>query len=280
MMKRIFALCLCLLLLPVMALADTTKEREEAMWARIDPMLAEAGLDPESYYHQTIIGDPTNGWRFSVVLWEHPEDENGLYCYILSPEWELILEEGPKKVSPDGQLTGLLNSARGPEAYTVLPDIIAQWKDRIDELPDYGFTKRVAQLDIRHPEEGAISYNDAVAAATAVLLSQPGWTEETLTHFAMRCSAYMIPEDVGRPVWLFYYHKDIYSLPMDDPEAYSAGLARLNTYTINGEPEPRQFSVLIDAMDGSLVEEPLFDYVPVQMHWTDFLTRPEHHSHG
>ena len=274
-MKRLLVICLCFLMLPVMALANTTSERKEAMWARIDSLLIEAGFVPNSYYHQTIIGDPSNCWSFSIVLNEHPKDENGLYVFTLTPDFVLSIDQVPEKIDPSLQLTGVLNRASGPESYAVLPDIVAQWKDKLDLLSP-SFSSRVVTLDIRHPEEGAISYEDAVAAATAVLLGQPGWTEETLTHFAMIISAYMVPEDIGRPVWLFTYRKDIYSLfSIDDMDEYDAALAQLYSYTINGEPEPQQFSVLIDAMDGSLVEPPRYDYVPSEFHWTDFITRPE-----
>lgn len=271
-MKRWIALCLCLLALPLTALADTAQERADRLWERIDPLLEEAGFVPGAYEHKGIVGDPDSGWHFSIWLPDHPEDDTGMYGFILTPDYELILERAPMKRTPEQQLYDAFLVSKGPESYLPFAELVEKWRDRVDELEFFDvWSTRFVTMDIRRPDAGAISYEAAVASANEALLALPGWTEDTLTHFVMEASVYLVPEDIGRPVWLFVYDKEV---PFDgDMDAFNAALERLYSYTVNGEPEPVQFSVLIDAMDGTLVETPRFDYVPVQYVWSDFVIR-------
>ena len=282
-MKRVFALCLCLLLLPVMALADTSYEREARLWERVDELVQQhTDYAPGSYRHGEIIGDPDNGWTFSIALLDHPEDEDGIICYSITPDGSLVYERGPQKISVGRQVQSALYACIGPDCYLKVAQAALDWRERLAELDtpsaediSHPWAEHVLALDIRFPEEGAVPYEEAVAAASAVLLSQPGWTEETLTHYDIPFSAYMVPKDIGRPVWLFYYDKIIpsteaYKSHDEWVEAMSAAYER----TILGREEPVQFSVLIDAADGSLVEAPKFDYRAPEFLWGDFIVRP------
>ena len=284
-MKRLLAICLCLLMLPLTALADGANERENRMWAWVDALLPEqTDLNPGDYDHNQIVGDPDNGWNFSVVLKEHPADTNGLYVYHLTPAGELVLKEGPTTLTPSQQATTALIACHGEGYYMQLAQVVQDWKDRFDELEWYDDIELrhpdildILKQDIRFPEEGMIAYEEALAAARDQLLAQPGWTEESLTHFMMFISAYMVPEDIGRPVWLFVFHKasNTPETQKMSSKAYSDYLDKLYSYTINGKEEPVYIGLLIDAADGSPVEAPRFDYRPVKYIWTDFLVRPD-----
>lgn len=283
-MKRLLTICLCLLMLPLTALADGVHERENRMWAWVDALLPEqTELNPGEYDHNQIVGDPDNGWNFSIVLKEHPADTNGLYVYHLTPAGELVLLEGPTTLTPSQQAIAALITCHGEGYYMQLAQVVQDWKDRFDELEWYDDIELthpdildILKLDIRFPEEGMIAYEEALAAAKDYLLAQPGWTEESLTHFMMFLSAYMVPEDIGRPVWLFTLHKasNTPETQAMSSKAYSDYLDKLYSYTINGKEEPVYISILIDAADGTPVEAPRFDYRPVKYIWTDFLVRP------
>lgn len=132
----------------------------------------------------------------------------------------------------------------------------------------------VIDLNITTPDENGISYDDAYHAALQCLAQQPGWSDEQTKMFRLAISAYYTPEDIGRPVYLFYFDQHSYF-----EKAYETDSA-MNKYQAElrkafGGDAPRQFSVVIDAADGSLVEPPIFDYAPVQYRYLDFLIRPE-----
>ena len=40
-----------------------------------------------------------------------------------------------------------------------------------------------------------------------------------------------------------------------------------------GGVAPRRYSIMINAVDGSLVELPVIDYVPIKYHYLDFFIR-------
>ena len=276
-MKRLLAICLCLMMLPVAALADTAYERETRLWAWVDELMEQhTGYTSNAYRHGQIIGDPDNGWNFSIVLLDHPADEDGIICYSITPEGVLMYERGPEKISLGQQAVNAIYACGGDDCYLEIAQVIQDWKPRLDELrASDPSTARFMELDIRFPEEGVITYEEASAAVRSVLLSQPGWSEETLTHFYLDFCAYMQTWDLDRPVWLFYYN--IYVPSIDEVKDYDE-LRRLRNeaydYTINGEKTPVHFCVLVDAADGSLVEDPRFDYVPIQHSFWDYIERP------
>ena len=275
-MKRLLILCFCLLL-PVAALADTAYDRQTRLWERVDELLRlNTGYAPGAYQHGQIIGDPDNGWSFSIKLLEHPQDEDGVICYNITPDGTLIYEQGPNKISLGMQAMYAIYDCSGDDCYLRVAQLIQDWKPRLDELRDTDSSMaRFMELDIRFPEEGMISYEEALAAVQSVLLSQPGWSEETLSYYYLKYCAYMQPGDLDKPVWLFYYN--LYIPSIDEVKDYEE-LDRLRdeayAHTINGAPAPVQFCVLIDAADGSLVEEPRYDYVPIQYGFWDYFERP------
>ena len=282
-MKRLIALCLCLLMLPVMALASSEREREASLWERVDGLLqAQAGYASDAYHHGEIVGDPNNGWTFSIVLYDHPEDEDGVIVYFLTSGGELIHQRGPEKISLGIQAQNALGECFGPDCYLKVAQTALEWRDRLALLDtpsaediNHPWAEHVLALDIRFPEEGAVPYEEAIVAANTVLLSLPGWTEETLTHYEVNFSAYMVPEDIGRPVWLFYYDKVIPSrAAYKSEDAWTKAMVAAYERTILGKEEPLHFSVLIDAADGSLVEAPKFDYRAPEFLWSDFIVRP------
>lgn len=281
-MKRMIALLLCLMMLPVMALADTAYEREQRLWERVDELMEQnTGYAPGTYRHGEIIGDPSNGWSFSIVLLDHPKDEDGIICYSITPEGVLMYERGPEKISLGLQAMEDIYACDGDDCYLEIAQVIQDWKPRLDELrANDSSMAKFMELDIRFPEEGMISYEEALSAAKAVLLGLPGWSEEAYNHFYLDFCAYMQPGDLDKPVWLFYYNK---YLPSIDEVKDFDELDRLReeayAYTINGEKAPVHFSVLIDAADGSLVEDPRFDYVPIQFIFWDHIERPARFFH-
>lgn len=277
-MKRLLAICLCLLMLPLTALAG-----EKEVWARIDELMPQQiGYTPEMYKHGNLVGDPDNGWTFSIVLHEHPEDEDGLLVYLLTPAGELVHQRGPYKLTLNQQAANALQECFGPDGYLKIAETAQKWSTILSDVNippveeiGHPWDEHILMLDFRSPEDSAISYDEAVASAEAVLLSQPGWTEETLTHFTLDFSAYMVPADIGRPVWLFLYGKYIPSSDaFRDHDEWTQAMIAAYERTILGKEEPVQFSVLIDGADGSLVEPPAFDYRAPQFLWSDFIARP------
>lgn len=276
-MKRLFAICLCLLMVPVAALAGAKE-----VWGRIDELMPQQmGYTPDLYKHGNLIGDPDNGWTFSITLYDHPEDEDGLLVYLLTPEGELIHKRGPYSLTLNQQCSIAIRESLRPDGYMALAETVQVWRERMADVnipspEESGFIRdeHVLMLDIRFPDEGAISYEEAVAAAEAALLALPGWSTEKLAYYAVDFCAYIAPQDIGKPVWLFYFNEDIGATYEDDNDVFLAALLAANKRTINGKQAPIHFSVLIDAMNGSLVETPRFDYIPVQFNWLDFIYRP------
>lgn len=281
-MKRLLAICLCLLMLPVMALADTAYERQTRLWERVDDLLRlYTDHTPGTYRHGQIIGDPDNGWSFSIKLLEHPQDEDGVICYDITPDGKLVYDRGPEKIPLGLQAMYAIYDCKGDDCYLQAAQLIQDWKPLLNELRDTDPSMaRFMELDIRFPEEGMISYEEALAAAKSALLSQPGWSEKTLTYYHLNYCVYMRPGDLGKLVWLFYY--DLYIPSIDevkDFDEWDRLLDEAYSHTINGDPAPAQFSVLIDAADGSLAEDPRYDYVPCQYIFWDFIERPAKFFH-
>ena len=281
-MKRFLAFCLCLLLLPVMALADTSYQRETRLWERVDGLIEQyTDYAPGTYRHGNIIGDPDNGWHFSIVLLDHPQDEDGVICYNLTTDGQLVYDRGPEKIPLGMQAMNAIFDCGGDDCYLEIAQVIQDWQPLLNELraTDSSMADFMA-LDIRFPGEDVISYEEAAAAVKAALLSQPGWTEETLTHFYLDFCAYMQTWDLDRPVWLFYYNKYIPTVDeVGDHEKWSEIMNAAYDRTINGEPEPVHFSVLIDAADGSVIEAPRYDYIPIQYTFWDYIERPVRFFH-
>ena len=276
-MKRLLAICLCLLMLPLTALAG-----EKEVWARIDELMPQqVGYSPDMYRHGNLVGDPDNGWTFSITLNEHPEDEDGLLCYLLTPEGELVHERGPYKLTLNQQAANALRDCFGSDGYLKIAETAQKWRTILSDVNipsieeiEHPWDEHILMLDFHSPEDSAISHEEALAAAEAVLLSQPGWTEEKLAYYSLSFSACMVPQDIGRLVWLFYFVEDIGASYDDDIEVFDAALKAAEARTINGERPPLHFSILIDAMDGSLAETPVFDYRAPQFLWSDFIARP------
>ena len=276
-MKRLLAICLCLLMLPMVALAG-----EKEVWTRIDELIPQqAGYTPDMYCHGNLVGDPDNGWTFSITLYDHPEDEDGLLVYLLTPEGELIHERGPYKLTVNQQAANALRECFGPGGYLKIAEVAQKWQVILSDVNvppveeiGHPWDEHILMLDFRSPEESTISHEEALAAAEAVLLNLPGWSEEKLAYFSVDFSACMVPQDIDRLVWLFYFDEDIGATWDDDIEVFDAALEAAQARTINGERPPVHFSVLIDAMDGSLVEAPAFDYRAPQFTWADFIARP------
>ena len=274
-MKRLITCLLCLLMLPALALAEDKAD----LWAHIRALVeAECDLGPRTYAPHQLNGSKEEGWQFSVYLPHQPEGDDGLIKGTLSPSLELLSLDRPQRYAVWAQAFDEVSSCFDQEdCYLRLAQAVKDWADRHDELPSFSIStpapiENILLLDIRVPEADTIPYFDALSAAQRRLLAIPGWDEKTLMHFKVHISAYMVPEDIGKPVWLFVFNQEINTDP--GTEAYAAALKEAQDYTINGEPAPVHFSVLVDAKTGAIIEEPRFDYAPVVFQSPDFIIRP------
>ena len=269
-MKKLLLCLLCLTLLPLAALAEGYDDILPRIYEKVEWA---TGLTADAFDAYNVVGDAEVGWSFSLRLKEHPEDEDGLWHGELTPDGELLHLREPQKISPYLQaMYQVLGCLRTEDCYLRLPEVVEHWKNRWDELFDTELLQQqmidgqslgitdILTLDIRTPDEKAIPYLGALSAAQHYVLAKPGWDEKALMRFEVSYAAYTVPRDIGKPVWQFFFDE---ILDLDD--LY---------WTINGEPAPVYFSILVDAETGAILDS-CFDYAPARFTIPQHIIRPK-----
>lgn len=218
-------------------------------------------------------------WTFSVTVLDHPEDEDGLLVGQMDAAGNVMMLEGPSKISLDRQLEiDLKGGFTREDGYLLLPKVREKWLPILDSLSPEElsgiFDKYVAAVRMQTslPGEGAIPFDQAKEAALSHLAALPGWSRGQAEMFKIIITAYCVPEDIGRPVYFFFFRRHS---PMED--AYSSQRV-LEKYWADlkkafGGEAPIQFSVLVDASNGELAEPIVLDYAPIRFHYLDFFIR-------
>lgn len=280
-MKKILVLLLVSILLITSLPALAEDAAQSQAWDEIFAL-----LEKETGYAQNQM---TKGqlvyergvWGFSVIITDHPADEDGLLVGQMDNQGQLTILQESEKISLDAQLQADLKACFNREdCYLLLAAVHDKWLPILQSLSEDQLSKifqryvAIIRLNISTPSDGTITYGDAYNAALQHLAQQPGWSEEQAHMFRLSISAYYTPEDIARPVYFFNFEQHSYF-----EEAYESD-ADMNRYKAAlkkafGGEAPRHFSIMVDAMDGSLVEAPIYDYAPIQYHYLDFLIRPE-----
>ena len=218
-------------------------------------------------------------WGFSLTIIDHPEDEDGLLVGQMDAAGRLLMLEGPQKISWDRQLENDLKACfNRDDGYLLLPKVREKWLPILDALSPEQLSRiferyvAVVRLEISLPDPEAMPYTDAYEKALSHLADLPGWSGEQARMFRLAICAYYAPEDIGYPVYFFYFEQHSY---MEDAYASDRAMGRYQEKlkrAFDGDA-PRRFSIMINAVDGSLVELPVFDYVPIKYHYLDFFIR-------
>ena len=222
-----------------------------------------------------------SSWAFSLMVKDHPETEDGLIVGEMDGQGTITSLQAPQEIPLDRQLELDLKSCfNQDDCYLRLPVVCQKWLPVLNSLSteqlDWIFDKyrAVVRLHIAIPPDNAIPYPDAYDAAIHVLAQQPGWNADMAQMFRLAISAYYTPQDIGKPVYFFYFEQHS---PLEP--AYTSKAAREKYWaaleSAFGGPAPNRFSIMIDAMDGSLVHQPLYDYAPIRFHYLDFLIRTD-----
>ena len=218
-------------------------------------------------------------WGFSLTIIDHPEDEDGLLVGQMDAAGRLLMLEGPQKISWDRQLENDLKACfNRDDGYLLLPKVREKWLPILDALSPEQLSRiferyvAVVRLEISLPDPEAMPYTDAYEKALSHLADLPGWSGEQARMFRLAICAYYAPEDIGYPVYFFFFQRHS---PMED--AYASESARKKydkeLRKAFGGDAPYQFSLIVDAKDGNLVEPAMFDYVPTKYHYLDFFIR-------
>lgn len=275
----LFLLATCMsLMLPL--LADAQLQSEAQAWDLIFPLVERnTGYDERQLEKQQIEYE-AGVWAFSLLISDHPTDEDGLLVGQIDQAGNLLYLHGPEKISIDRQLEDSLKRCFNRyDCYLQLKEVHDTWKPVLQKLSEdqiseiYPSYIAVINLNMPSSDDAVISYDDAYEAALQYMAQQPGWSDKKARMFRLAISAYYIPEDIKKPVYFFYFEK--HSL---FEEAYSTERA-MNKYraelieAFEGAP-PYRFSLMVDANNGKLIETPVIDYHS-EFHYLDFLIRTE-----
>ena len=278
-MKKVIALIMIMLL----AAGNAMAVNDENEWGPAFAVLErETGLSrDEVRTYQIFYEDGI--WSFSVVMKNHPEDEDGLLVFETDDNWNLISMEGPEKINLDRQLEiELKDCFHRDDCAWRMAEVCAKWQVKLEgvsqEQKSKIWPRYLAVIDrgIIVPPEGALDYNTALAAARDAASERMGWKGIDMeTLFVPGLSACYVLD--GTPVWFIYLEDHSYF-----EEEYSTDRAmkkyqeRLKeAFAGVGQVPPCKIGIVIDAFTGELKEKPMLDYIPVEFHYLDFLIRTD-----
>ena len=220
---------------------------------------------------------------FSVVLKDHPEDEDGLLVFEMDGQNNLVSLEGPEKISLEQQLVAALKECFNREdCWQRLAGVHEKWSRKLALLSEEQKAEeiwdkylRVIDLGITLPPEGALDYATAFDTALKQAAAARGWTEEMLRMYRPVISAYYVLD--GSPVWFIYLETHSwFEKEYESDQAMNRYKAQLKeAFGAVGQKAPDKIGILIDAYTGALMERPMTDYIPVEFHYLDFLIRTE-----
>ncbi|MDD2647888.1 MAG: hypothetical protein PHI27_03475 [Eubacteriales bacterium] len=194
------------------AFAETVTHAQalSAIWKGL---YAETGFSQEDFALSQLVSG--NGeWSFSTTLKSHPEDEDGLYVGTLRANGALDILQKPSKISLDRRLeTQLKECFNRDNCYIRLAEVCEKWKPIISALTDeeaegiFDKYRAVVESGIRLPDSGTLHFDAAYDCALDALSREEGWSDESARLYRLCISAYYSPDDIGKPVYLFYFER-------------------------------------------------------------------------
>ncbi|MEG2273162.1 MAG: hypothetical protein RSC05_12910 [Acinetobacter sp.] len=231
--------------------------------------------------------DGVYAFTFSII--QHPSNSDGLIICIVNSNGELISIEGPTEISLSEELGIDLKKCWLSEekpCYQMLYETVGVWKSKVSMLdaasPAQTYDKyvQVTQLHFVMPEENWLVQEEAWAKALTYL-NNAGISKEMAEQYEHIINACYIPVDIGKAVWYFYFTYPSFiggeydRMSENEIDTLVEKTAQNMTHLWGSSSYPRQFSILVDAVTGDLIEAPILDYAPVQYHYLDFLIRPD-----
>ncbi|NLO83963.1 MAG: hypothetical protein GX096_00825 [Clostridiales bacterium] len=207
-------------------------------------------------------------WAMSTLLVDRPENIDGVFNVNIDSDGDLVGKIGlPQETTVLVQIsTEMIDCLREADGYLRLAEWNEKWSARSGEysLDDmHPFNRGMIGLGFTKPAPGSIPYEEAFKQAHAYLAQQTGWDESITELFEIILSGYYTPKGIGIPVYNFFFDW-IYS---------DESTETLRDYF--GEPYPVSISVMVNALDGSLVEPPVIDFRPAQFSYTHFFVRTD-----
>ena len=279
MLKKIVTVCIVLLL----AAAGLCACAEESSgWE-----MAYAALEKETGYTRNQL-DPNQlvfedgQWYFSVTVRDHPEDEDGLLIGEMDRDGNLLVLDGPSKITLESLLEEDLKSCFNREdCWKRLAEVCEKWEKKLSVLSAeqkaviWDKYVKVVELGIMLPPEGALDFAAAYETALKEAAAAEGWTAEMIHMFRHTISACYEPE--GSPAWFVYLEQHSWFEPEYESDAameqYDRELEAAFA-AVNQKP-PIKIGILIDAFTGELMEKPMLDYIPEEYNYLDFLIRTD-----
>ena len=270
-----------LMMVMILAAGNAMAANDESEWnLAFDVLERETGLSRDEVRTSQIFYED-GIWSFSVVMKNHPEDEDGLLVFETDDNWNLISMEGPEKINLDRQLEiELKDCFHRDDCAWRMAEVCAKWQVKLEgvsqEQKSKIWPRYLAVIDrgIIVPPEGALVYNTALAAARDAASARMGWKSIDMeTLFVPGLSACYVLD--GTPVWFIYledhsYFEEEYSTDRAMKE-YQKRLKE--AFAGVGQVPPCKIGIVIDAFTGELKEKPMLDFIPVEFHYLDFLIR-------
>lgn len=282
MFRRICAVLLALtLVLPVFSMPTAQAKGSDGWALALKLVEQETGYTADQLEKYSLVyGDGVYG--FSVIVKDHPEDENGLIVGQMDAKGNKISLELPSKISLHEQLQGELKKCfNRHDCYLLLADVCKKWQEKLNGASEEVLLSiwetylAVVQMNITVPADDALPYDTAMEIAKKHLVPSLGWTEEMTEMFRLCISAHYVLEQT--PVYFFYFEQHSYFEPeYETDQAMKQYDDKLNRMFADvGQESPWSFGILVNAKTGELIEKPMLDYPPVQFHYLDFLIRTE-----
>lgn len=287
MLKKIICACsvfVVVLFACIASLASTGRISEEEAWEKAFALVEEQTGYSRDQMKKNQILDGDGIWYITIVLRNPPEDKDGLYYVEMDNAGKLISLTGPSMMSLESQLErdvqGCFNC---DDCYLLLADTTAKWTKKLAELGDPEISDtwtwarycKVINLGIVAPPNNVLSYSEARQTALKRLAEVEGWTDDMPKLFNIWISAYYVMDDT--PVWFFGLRTHSYT----EKEYESDDVMNLYRKELDdafckvGQTAPQEIGILINAVTGELIENPMLDYVPVKFFPMDFLIRTD-----
>ena len=191
----------------------TPARAETDLWETAFEVLEEkTGLSEEAFIRKQLASSSDGSFSFSVELKEHSEESNGLYIASVEADGTVSYWEEPSDIPWFEQLqTDMKSCFRNDNCYELLYECKQKWEPILatmteEEIGDPLYAN-VIWLPLSLPDEDALTYDQALAAAQEALLTVDGWTEEKTEMYVMTINAFYTPDDIGNTVWFFYFEE-------------------------------------------------------------------------
>lgn len=274
-MKEILSLLLFVLILSYCISGFVEKDLNQLIYNYFQ---SNHQLDKDEYKIGNII-KKGNKYIFSIYVFQHPDDENGIYIGGIKKD-TVTITKTPEKIP-------IIANAEIDMKYC-FADVNSmyawqkKWQEKLPKDQKKSFYKEAQVLfDLPMVEETNefIGREVALKRAMEILLENPLFNEELLSHYERIVEILYIPTDIGKPVYHFLFG----TLSPFRPEfegkqgekAYAKHEKFLDNYYKKFNKETLlYFSVLIDAKTGEAIEQPFINTEPATFgHYLDFFNR-------